>query len=419
MRRDRAKIRDGLIAALDVGTTKVCCFITKVENGRPRAVGVGHHGSRGVKSGVVCALDEAEQAILMAVHGAEQMAGEQIRGVVVNMSGGGPSSRTQAHEVSVGGKEIADGDIRRALEQARGGSEPADRVALHRIPVGFSIDGSRGIRDPRGMFGQRLGAHMHTVSVSASALKTLTACVARAHLEIDSVVVSPFAAGLSALVPDERDLGVTLIDMGGGCTTIAVFFDGQLVYADSVPIGGVHVTNDIARGLSTPLAHAERMKTLYGAAMVSAVDERETIEAPLVGEDGAAHANTIPKSLLTGVIQPRLEETFELVRSRLEASGYDKIAGRRAVLTGGASQLQGVRELAGMILDKQVRLGRPLGVDGLSESFTGPAFSTCAGLILHALQPAPSLEPAKRGRAEGPAPTGMFGRLGLWLRENF
>jgi cell division protein FtsA len=203
--------------------------------------------------------------------------------------------------------------------------------------------------------------------------------------------------------------------MGGGTTTIGVFFDGNLVFADGVPVGGTHVTNDIARGLSTPIAHAERMKTLYGSAIASANDEREMITVPLVGEEEDGHANHVPKSLLVGIIAPRLEETFELVRERLEASGFDKIAGRRVVLTGGASQLPGTRELAGLILDKQVRIGRPSRIEGLAEATQGPAFSTTAGLIHFALSE--RAETPRRGRALTEEPNGFIGRIGNWVRE--
>jgi cell division protein FtsA len=409
--------RGGLIAALDVGTSKTCCFIARVEGGNARIVGVGHQASRGIKAGTVTDLDQAQQAMLNTVHAAEQMCGETIQGVIVNISGGHPSSRTTIHEVAIDGHEIGDGDIRKVHDQGRQVPDVADRTNLHAIPVGYSIDGSRGIRDPRGMYGQRLGVHVHVISASTSAIRNLVSCVARCHLDVQSVVVSPFAAGQAALVDDERDLGVTLIDMGGGTTTIAVFYDGQVVYTDSVPIGGQHVTSDIARGLSTPLAHAERMKTLYGSALASGSDEREMIDVPLVGEEDHPHANPVPKSILTGVIQPRVEETFELVRSRLEASGFDNLAGRRVVLTGGASQLSGVRDLAQLILDKQVRMGRPMRVHGLAEAVSGPAFATCAGLLVHALLPAG--EPIRRRRSETAAASGFIGRVGLWLKENF
>jgi cell division protein FtsA len=213
---------------------------------------------------------------------------------------------------------------------------------------------------------------------------------------------------------------VTVIDMGGGATTISVFFDGNVVYTDIVPVGGAHVTNDIARGLSTPLAHAERLKTLYGNCMLSPSDEREMITVPLVGEEDAVEGNTIARSMLVGIIQPRLEETFELVRQRLEQSGFDKIAGRRVVLTGGASQLAGLRELASAVLDKQVRMGRPIRIAGLAEATGGPAFATAAGLLVYAQQAfrrLPRTE-ARHQTQQGEA-AGFIGRLGNWLRVNF
>ena len=416
MKKAPAAPRSGIIASLDIGTTKTCCLIARVEHGTAKVIGYGHHGSRGIKSGTIIDMEQAEHAIVNAVHGAELMAGETIESVVLNMSGGNPSSRTVLHEISVSGHEIGESDIEKVLAQGHQVSEPADREVLHVLPVGYAIDGSRGIRDPRGMFGDRLGIYTHVISASRSALRNLSTSVARSHLDIDGLVVSPYAAGLAALVEDERELGVTLIDMGGGTTTIAVFVANQLVFTDSVPIGGQHVTSDIARGLSTPLAHAERMKTLYGTALVSAADEREMIDVPLIGENEHAQANHVPKSILTGIIQPRLEETFELVRSRLEASGFDQVAGRRVVLCGGAAQLAGVRDLASLILDKSVRIGRPATLEGLPDAVSGPAFATAAGLILHRMRPLGS--PVRR-RVSETSSAGLFGRLGLWLKENF
>lgn len=410
------KPRNGLIAAIDIGSTKIACFVAKVENGTPRVVGIGHQVSQGVKAGTIIDMDAAESAILTAVSAAEQMAGETLQSVSVNVCGGYPNSRTVAVDVAIAGHEIGDSDLRRVTDQGRNANAQTDRRLLHAIPVSFTIDGSRGIRDPRGMCGERLGVNMHIVTANASAVRNLETVIGRCHLDIDSFVVGPLAAGIASLVEDEMDLGVAVIDMGGGTTSFAVFYDGHAVYTDVVPIGGSHVTNDIARGLSTPVAHAERMKTLYGSAIASPSDEREIIDVPLVGEEEHAHANHVPKSILTGIIQPRLEETFELVRSRLEASGFDKVAGRRVVLTGGASQLQGARELAALVLDKQVRMGRPIRLAGLSDQTGGPAFSTCAGLVGHALnQNAEALRPAVASDAET---GGWFGRFGLWLKEN-
>jgi len=357
--------RNGLVAGLDIGTSKVCCFIARAdEEGRPHVTGIGHQLSRGVRNGSIVDMEAAETAILTAVHAAEQMSGETIHEVIVNLSGGYPSSQTIGVEVTIAGHEVSDGDLRRVLDQGKLYNGAAERRLIHSIPVGYTIDGNRGIRDPRGMYGERLGVDMHVITAAAGAVRNLTTCVGRCHLDISALVVSPYAAGVAALVEDEMDLGVTLVDMGGGTTSLAVFFDGNVVYTDSVPIGGAHVTNDIARGLSTPLSHAERMKTLYGNCIPSPSDEREIINVPQVGEDDVGQTNAIPKSILVGIIQPRLEETFELVRSRLEASGFDKIAGRRVVLTGGASQLGGVRELAALVLDKQVRMGRPIRIRG-------------------------------------------------------
>ncbi|HXP31044.1 MAG TPA: cell division protein FtsA [Stellaceae bacterium] len=417
MRKSAIRPRNGIVAVVDIGTTKVCAFIARCTGATPRVIGIGHQISRGMRNGVVIDIEAASQSILNAVHAAEQMAGEQISEVVVNLSGGFTASRLIKTEIAVNGHEISDSAMRRVLEQGYRLKEPADRTVIHSVPVGFSIDGGRGVRDPRGMSGQRLAVNMNVVTASTAGVRNLASCIARCHLVIAALVVSPYAAGLACLVEDESELGVTVIDMGGGTTSIAVFYDGNLVFTDSVPVGGGHVTNDIARGLSTPIAHAERMKTLYGSAIASAADEREMISIPQVGEDDEAQANHLPKSLLVGVISPRLEETFELVRDRLDHSGFDKVAGRRVVLTGGACQLPGTRELAALILDKQIRVGRPLRIEGLAEATGGPAFATSAGLIHFALSE--RAETPRRGRAPNDDPSGLIGRFGHWVREYF
>lgn len=409
------RARGEAIGVLDIGTTKMCCFIARRDEPLPHIVGIGHQISRGIKNGVITDIEAASQAILTTVHAAEQMSGEHLAEVVVNLSGGFSASRMIKAEINLNGREVSDANMRRVLEQGFRIKEPAERTVIHSVPVGFAIDGGRPVRDPRGMYGHKLAVNMHIVTAESGAVRNVANCLGRCRLDIAAVVASPYASGLASLVDDESDLGVTVIDMGGGTTTIGVFFDGNLVFADSIPVGGGHVTNDIARGLTTPTAHAERMKALYGSAIPSAADEREMITVPLVGEE-EDHANHVPKSLLVGIISPRLEETFELVRDRLEQSGFDKIAGRRIVLTGGASQLPGTRELAGLILDKQIRTGRPLRIDGLAESTAGPAFASAVGLIHFAL--AEHAEPQRRGRMRAEEPSGLFGRIGGWLREN-
>lgn len=411
--------RGGFVAALDVGSTKVSCFIARAGGAQGyRIVGIGHQVSKGVRAGNVVDMDAAEAAVRATVEAAEQMAEENIRSVVVNVSAGAPQSRLIAYEISLAGYEIGDSDLRRVLDATGIRHDLGhERELVHAIPVSYSIDGNKGVRDPRGMFGERLGVNMHVVSTAAGALRNLETCIRRCHLEITDRVVSPFASALSCLVDDERQLGVSLIDMGGGTTTISVFFDGEVVHTDAIAVGGMHVTKDIARGLSTPLAHAERMKTLYGSVAPSPSDDREVIKVPLIGEEEESEAQQIPRSMLVGIIRPRLEETFEMVRSRLESAGFDKVAGRRAVLTGGASQLPGVRELAGMVLDKQVRLGRPRPVEGLAEAASGPAFATCVGLLNFAVENSAETHLGAYRPIE--EPNGRFGRFGQWLRENF
>jgi cell division protein FtsA len=418
VRRNLRPTRTGPVAALDVGTTKVCCFIARPDGADlPRIIGIGHQVAKGVRNGSVVDMEAAEASIRATVEAAEQMAGTTVRRVLLNVSGGAPASRTVRFEVSVAGYEIGDGDVRRALRQSRQLHAPQGRDLIHAIPTAFSIDGSRGIRDPRGMFGERLGVDMHVVTAGAGPTRNLTTCVRRCHLDVEALAVAPYAAGLAALVQDEMELGVTVIDMGGGATTLAVFFDGAAVYTDSVPLGGVHVTNDVARMLSTPLTQAERLKTLYGHCLASAVDRRELIEVPAVGDSDREAANQVPRKLLVDIVRTRVEETLEMVRDRLAASGFDKRAGRRVVLTGGASQLPGLRELAARLLDRQVRMGRPIRIRGLAEATGGPAFATCAGLVTLALHHEPAA--AAQARLAENEPTGWLGRLGLWLRESF
>lgn len=417
-RKPKRPARGGLIAALDVGTSKVCCAVARVEDeGRLRVIGLGHQLSQGVRAGAVVDMEAAETCIGAAVHGAEQMAGETIRSVFVSMSGGYPHSQLMNAEVAIHGAEITDADIRRARAQVSGLAAPADSAVLHAIPVSYTVDGIRGVVEPKGMFGDRLGVQVHVVSAHAGAVRNLQNCVNRCHLDIEGVVAGAYASGLSALVDDEKKLGVTCIDMGGGATSIAVFIEDQMVWADSIPVGGGHVTADLAHGLGAGLAHAERLKTLYGNTIPGVGDDREILEVPQIGEDERpATAATFPKSMLVRIIRPRMEEIFEMVRARLAQSGYGRLAGRRMVLTGGASQLTGAAELAQKMLDKQVRLGRPARIAGLTDAQGGPAFSSIAGVLQHALFS--PVEPPVVAVESGAVSGGLWSRVGLWLKEN-
>ncbi len=427
MRGSLTRTRDDRLAALDVGSSKICCFIAALDDSdSPKVIGIGQQASHGLKGGAVVDMEATRGAILNAVHAAEQMAGETIEHVVVNLSGGYPASFSLGVGVSVAGHEVGDGDLRRALNhgfesESVTGEAARGRELIHSIPTGYTIDGSTGIRDPRGMFGEHLGVNMHLITAGSGPVRNLRICVERCHLDVTGFVVSPYASGLATLAPDEMELGATVIDMGGGTTTIAVFLGGNAIFTDVLPVGGIHVTNDIARGLSTPIAEAERMKTLFGHAIAATADEREYIDVPQVGEARDAAPRQVARSLLIGIIQPRCEEIFELVRSRLEVGGFDKVAGRRVVLTGGACQLSGLSDMAALILDKQVRIGRPLHIRGLAEATAGPGYATCAGLIAYELAsahklPAPATAEA---RAQTTEPSGLVDRLGDWFREHF
>ncbi len=410
-----SKVRTDLIAALDIGSSKMCCLIARAEDGGGlRVLGAGQHRSRGIRGGLVVDMDAAEESLRAAVDAAEGVAGERIDRVVVNVAGGQTASENVEVEMPINGHGVTETEMRRILDYARHHNAAPERSLIHAIPVGYTVDAADGIRDPRGMFGDKLGVAMHLISAAAGPVRNLVTVVERAHLDIEARVFSGYASGLACLVEDETELGVTCIDMGGGTTSIAVFVENQLVHTACLPVGGTHVTNDIARALSTPLAQAERVKTLYGSAQHASADDREILKVPLVGEEDEDATNPIPRSVLVQVIQPRVEETFELVRAELETSGFDKLAGRRVVLTGGGSQLEGVRDLAELVLDKQVRLGRPLGLRGTADAASGPAFSTCAGLLRYAVLNA---DTAVTAQAE--APGGRLARLGQWLRTHF
>jgi len=378
--RSRA-VRSGPFGVLDIGSTKIACLIGRAESdGRLRALGFGWQKGRGVKSGGIVDLEAAERAIRAAVGQAEDMADTRLKSVVVNLSCGQPESRLFNVQWPVDGRAVTAEDVKRVVREARMRAASGGRETIHSLPLNFSTDETPGVTDPRGLFCETLTAQLHVVDAGNTALRSLAACLARCELDISALVSAPMASGLATLVGDERELGATVIDMGGGTTTLAVFAEGQLLHTAQLPVGGMHVTNDIARMLSTSVAHAERLKALYGNVQGSPDDERELLPVPQVGEDEHQIAK-IPRSLLISVIRPRVEEIFEMVKDRLETSGLGRAGGNRVVLTGGASQLGGARELAAQMLERHVRLGKPNAMTGLPDSATAPNFATLAGLL--------------------------------------
>lgn len=374
-------LRVGVFGVLDIGSTKITCMIGRSEaDGTRRILGFGWQKGRGVRHGAITDLDEAERAIRAAVGQAEDMADTRLRSVTVNLGCGQPESRLFNVQWPVGGRVVGEEDVRQVVLEGRHRAESEGRDTIHILPLSFSVDETMRVEDPRGLHCDTLTARLHVIDAVSSALRNVRTCLHRCDLEISELVSAPFAAGLATLVEDERELGTTVIDMGGGATSFAVFAEGQLLHTSSTLVGGIHVTNDIARLLSTPVAHAERLKTLYGSCQASPDDEREMLPVPLVGEEEHQIAK-VPRSMVVSIIRPRLEEIFEIVKDRLENSGLSRVAGARVVLTGGACQLAGARELAAHILGKQVRLGRPVDLRGLPDAASGPAFATGAGLL--------------------------------------
>ena len=374
--------RPGLVAALDVGSSKVVCLIGRAEHGTLRVIGAALRESEGIKAGTITSLDLAEESIREAVAAAENHADVRIQNVVLSVTCGAPKSVTSRSAMSLGGALVTDEHLVDLLNDGRARCDLEDHEIVQCEPTSYVVDEARGVRNPLGMYCQRIGVSMHGVAVRPSPLQNLKLAVERCHLNVGGTVFAAYASGHSVLSEDEKQLGATLIDMGGGTTSVAVFLEGRLVYVDVVPLGGQQVTADIARMLATPLSAAERSKALFGAALGDLEGGGDVISVAQMGEDGDENALRVPRSMLTRIIQARLEEIFGQVQERLRTSGFDVAAGRRAVLTGGACQLAGTRELAARVLNKQIRLGRPQTFAGLPASSTGPDYAAAVGLLM-------------------------------------
>lgn len=424
--------RAPVAAALDLGQSKVACFIMKPEGVRHsdrtiRVAGASHVQSQGVRGGAIINMDEAAQVIGRAVERAERSAGSPVSGVIVTTAIGQMKSHRVRAAVSLGAHPVGDADLARAISMALAQLRAPDRRPIHVLPIGWSVDGARGVRDPRAMRGRSLGLDLLIVSMAEGAFNALSHCLELAHLDLQGVAAAPVVSSLAALEDDEMELGCVCIEMGGGVTSAAVWGDGALLHVESLSVGGDHVTSDIARGLSTSRSGAERLKTLHGSAMAGPNEDREMVEAPARGEDPSAHPVVVPRAMLKTVIAPRVEETLELLRDRLKASGVPLHPGAGVVLTGGASQLNGVRELAVRVFDRPVRLGRPQRAPHLADAAAGPAFCAPAGVLLRAAYgPREAVSARKlmsRPITAADAPKvhrgNLASRAALWIRENF
>ncbi len=401
-----------ILVGLDVGTTKICAIVGEIgEGGQIDIIGIGSHPSRGMKKGIVVNIESTIESIKKAVEEAERMAGVSVKEVYTGISGGHVKGLNSRGVIAVKNHEVSRSDIARAVETARAVAIPMDRRTLHVIPQEFIVDAQDGIKDPLGISGVRLEADVHIITGSATAMENIEKSIQRAGLTVVRMVLQPLASSEAVLTPDERDLGVAMVDVGGGTTDIAVFVDGSIRHTAVIAVGGSHFTNDIAIGLRTPPADAEKLKLRYGCAQADRIKEGEMIEVPSVG---GRPPRLLSRQALAEIIQPRAEEIFMMVGQEIERSGYGDRIASGLVVTGGTSVLTGMTDVAERTLGVPVRRGVPSGLGGLMDVVSGPMYATGVGILLHAARTQETSDDAK-----GTWPGRMKGRLAEWTRSFF
>jgi cell division protein FtsA len=410
----RAVGRAEPVAVLDVGTSKMCCLIARRRDARLELLGGGHQLAEGLRAGEVVDAEAAEASILAVVHEAEQQAGRTVDEVVVGISGGRPESLIRTVEIELGGRAVGPADVAHALAHARAQARADGIETLHALPVTITIDDSQPLRDPRGMVGDRLQIAIHLVRVASASLHNLLAAIERCHLDVSAVIAAPYAAGLATLSDDEAAFGAIVLDLGAGTTGVARFAHGRLQQVATLPLGANHITQDLAFGLSTGRMQAERLKTLYGSVLVRAGDTRQHLEVPGIGDPAQPPVQIVSRSRLTEIIRPRMEEIFQLARARLDLKRLP-ITGRRLVLTGGGSQLEGAVELAEETFGMPARIGRARAFGGSFDDLM--AATTAAGLLRWAGEDDGGL--TFGATAQNRDFTARLARIGQWLRENF
>jgi cell division protein FtsA len=399
----RAALQRGVVAILDVGTSKIACLILRFDGpdrlreadgfgpmaGQSgfRVIGAHATRSRGVRFGEIAVMNETERAIRTAVQAAQKMANVRVDHVIACFSGGEPRSYGLAGERELLDQVVTEQDVARVLAACDVPQIGEGREVLHAQPVNFALDHRSGMGDPRGQIGNRLACDLHLLSVDGSVVQNLLYCIKRCDLELAGIASSAYVAGISSLVEDEQELGAACIDMGGGSTGISIFIKKHMIYADAVRMGGDHVTSDIAKGLQVPVSVAERIKTRHGGVHATGMDDREMIEIGSDSGDWEKDRRTVSRTELIGIMRPRVEEILEEARARLDAAGFEHLQSQQIVLSGGASQIPGLDMLATRILGQRVRLGRPLRVQGLPLATSGAAFASAVGLCLFAAHP--------------------------------
>jgi cell division protein FtsA len=422
-----------IVCVLDIGSSKIACMIAKLKPADPSEVlpsrshkvdvlGFGHAQSAGIKSGVVVNGDEAEKAIRRAVADAESQANEQVESVILAISAGRIAGASWQAAIELTGSRVEESDIYRLMEIASNHDLQEGRSLLHSLPSTYSLDNAQGITEPRGMIGKNLGVEMHIISTDSLIARNLMLLIERCHLNVEAIVASPFASGLSVLTDDEAEIGTVCLDFGAGTTTFAVFAGGRLIDAGGISVGGKHITSDIARGLSISFDDAERLKVLHGGVIATKSDEREMYRVKSIGQEDYDLPHSVSRAQLIDIIRPRIDEILELVLKRLEEMPILGESDKRVVITGGGSLLTGLADFTGQILQRHVRLGRPMGVTGLPAIAKSPAFSTLTGLAIY-----PQF--AGLEHYELTAPQELMGKSGLlstrlrktwgWIKESF
>lgn len=428
----KAAMQRGVVGIVDLGSSKVTCLVLRFDGGnQPATEGVGSMAgqaqfriigaattrARGMRHGEIEVMKETERAVRTVVQTAQKMAQVRVDHAIVSFSGANPRSYGLTGEIDIGGQEVSEGDVAAVLSSCDTPDIGAGRTVLHAQPVNFALDYRSGLSDPRGQVGNILTTDMHMLSVDQAVVQNILHCMRRSDLELAGLASSAYAAGVSAMVEDEQKLGAACIDLGAGTTGLSIFLRGHMIYADAVRIGGVHVTQDISKGLGIPLDLAERIKTLHGGLMATGRDDRDIIQLTAETGDWEHDRREISRSELIGIMRPRVEEILEAVRDRLDAAGFDDLPSQKIVLTGGGSQVPGLAGLAARILGQQVRLGRPLRVQGLPQAATGPAFSAAVGLALFAAHPQD--ECWDFDIADHRYPARSLRRAVKWFRENW
>ncbi|MFY9178699.1 MAG: cell division protein FtsA [Venatoribacter sp.] len=403
-----------MLVGLDIGTSKIVCIVGELNSGGGiEIVGLGSHPSRGLKKGVVVNIESTVQSIKRAVEDAELMAGVRIHSVYAGVAGSHIQSMSSNGIVAVRDREITELDIERVIDAAQAVAIPQDQRILHVLPQEFVVDKQEGIKEPVGMSGVRLEAKVHLVTGAVNAIQNIERCVQRCDLHIDDIILEQLASSYAVLTEDERELGVCLVDIGGGTTDIAIFIDGAIAYTSVIPIAGDQVTNDIAMALRTPTQHAEAIKTKYACALMQLARSDETIKVPSVGD---RPARDLSRQSLAEVVEPRYEELFSLIQNEIKRSGFEDLIAAGVVLTGGTAKMEGAVELAEEIFHVPVRLARPIGVNGLTDVINNPIYSTAVGLLLYAAK-----QPNNINKNQTPeiAKKSKISSIKDWIKNNF